>query len=124
MPNTKLYQIEKVEKDLIELKNGQKAQARILEDISNVLTDLGETMKNFSRISEKQIRHETVIGVLQEDSKIFKKFIENSNCSQHGEKLKALEKSDDSQDHTLRTAVMGFLGILATAVITYFLSKG
>lgn len=132
----KFFQIQKVEEDLKELKNGQKLQAeaqklqaeaqvrqdRILSDISNTLRGIGNTMKDLSRVNEKQIRHDADIESLKEDSKTFKTFMENSRCSEHSTELKVLTKASDSKNNFAALFVSGFLVALVTGLLTWMIT--
>jgi uncharacterized protein YydD (DUF2326 family) len=124
MNEKRLFQIQKVEADLKELKNGQQAQASILGEMKDVLKEIGATIKNLSKINEKQIRHDTEIEGLKEDSKKFKKFMENSRCSEHSTELKVLTKASDSKNNFAAMLISGFLLVLVTGLLTWMITKG
>jgi len=124
MDEKKYFQIQKVEEDLKELKNGQQAQALILREMKDVLKEIGTTIKNLSKINEGQIRHDADIKTLKEDSEKFKRFMENSSCSEHAAQIKALTKASDSKNNFAAIFSSGFLLVLITGLLTWMITKG
>jgi len=124
MDEKKYFQIQKVEEDLKELKNGQQAQALILREMKDVLKEIGTTIKNLSKINEGQIRHDADIKTLKEDFEKFKRFMENSSCSEHAAQIKALTKASDSKNNFAAIFSSGFLLVLITGLLTWMITKG
>lgn len=132
------YQIQKMENDVKELKNGQKNQEAILGELKNgqkdqasilgemrdVLKGIGSTIKNLSRINEKQIRQGADIESLKEDSKKFMTFMENSSCAEHTTEIKALTKSSDSKNNFAAIFISGLFLVLLTGLLTWMIAKG
>ena len=120
MTDQSVYQLQKT---LERMESGMNSQAKILSDMSTVLKDINETMKSFSVISNEQTRQKVIVQNLEEDSKLFKKFIRNSNCKAHGVSIDSLQKSDSSKSNIVSMAIIGFITALVTGFLAWMLTK-